>query len=205
MKNLAVCVPWQHELVPTRFMWDLWRSDIPRGAGFFVGSGGEAPANRNQAVRRALECGAEQILLLDVDQSVPRDVMARLSSHGVDIISAPARLKTPPHQLMLYRRANSGKYWICDPEPGLQEVDAVGGGCLLVDAGVFRKIPGPWFSYCYDPKTFVMTGGDDLRFCALAKEHGFKVYADSTIDVSHFYTVGVRGVKDAEEEGKVLA
>lgn len=64
-------------------------------------------------------------------------------------------------------------------DPHLLECDAVPTGFLLVRRSVFDRVGKPWFS-------FSERGTEDLWFCRRAKECGYKVYADLSVQVGHF-------------------
>ncbi len=60
-------------------------------------------------------------------------------------------------------------------EHGLVPVEAVGRGGLLVDAGVFRRLPRPWFAVGQvDPEEFL----EDVYFSDLCREAGIPVCID---------------------------
>jgi SAM-dependent methyltransferase len=60
----------------------------------------------------------------------------------------------------------------------LQDVDVAGGGCLLIKARVFNRLPMPFFKPEYDY-------GTDVQLCRAAKELGFTVAADTSIELGH--------------------
>lgn len=65
----------------------------------------------------------------------------------------------------------------------LFEVAWNGFGFMLIKKGVFEKLGRPWFM----PRTD-STGrylGEDVSFCVTAREHGYKVWCDPSISLSH--------------------
>lgn len=70
---------------------------------------------------------------------------------------------------------------------GLQEVDAVGTGCLLISKRVFinpemRKLP---FARIWNSDGTIERG-NDIAFCERAKRQGFKIYAHYDYPCMHF-------------------
>jgi len=69
---------------------------------------------------------------------------------------------------------------------GLFEVSYTGFGFMLIKHGVFESIGYPWFRPLFhsigNAKDF---SSEDVSFCLLAKEKGFKIYVDPTVKVGH--------------------
>jgi 2-polyprenyl-3-methyl-5-hydroxy-6-metoxy-1,4-benzoquinol methylase len=62
--------------------------------------------------------------------------------------------------------------------PGLYEVDIIGGGCMLMKTDIFRKIPQPYFW---------IDGivGTDVHLCNQLREAGVKIFVDTSIELGH--------------------
>ena len=67
---------------------------------------------------------------------------------------------------------------------GLQEVDAVGTGCMLIHRRVLESLQAP-FTRKWN-KDGTMNTGVDFNFCQKAKEKGFKIYAHYDYPCDHF-------------------
>lgn len=81
------------------------------------------------------------------------------------------------------------------PRQGLQEVDAVGTGCLLISRRVFenlemRKSP---FQRQYNEDGTV-SKGNDISFCEKAKKQGFKIYCHYGYPCLHFNELEINDV-----------
>jgi len=90
------------------------------------------------------------------------------------------------HNVYRYDKKARGYKEYSDKE-GLQRVDAVGTGCILISKRVFlnsemQKSP---FSRKYDEEGIV-TLGNDLAFCERAARNGFEVYAHYGYPCDHF-------------------
>jgi len=73
------------------------------------------------------------------------------------------------------------------PQDGLQEVDAVGTGCVLMARRVFEHpmMQSGAFTRKLDGRGRVRAG-NDMAFCERAKESGFRVWADFERPCRHF-------------------
>jgi glycosyltransferase involved in cell wall biosynthesis len=141
---------------------------------------------RNKAVAAALQVGAKHVFFLDSDIHPPNDAISRLLSRKLPIVSGLyGRRQNPPRNQMLRRQGGvlipieEGMY-----EPGsLVECDAIGLGCVLVEAEALRKIGAPWFQWT---ESYVMGGeSEDFEFCRKAKEADFKVFVDTGLICRH--------------------
>lgn len=71
-----------------------------------------------------------------------------------------------------------------DPCAGVEEVDAVGTGCMIIHRSVLEDMEPPWFEY-RDGAT-----SEDLEFCdRVIKELGLTVYCDLSCVSGHFRQV----------------
>jgi hypothetical protein len=70
---------------------------------------------------------------------------------------------------------------------GLEEVEAMGFGCICVHREVFEAMPPPWFHIPWNEQTMKYDCGEDVYFCRKAKENGFQVMLDHdlTKEVAH--------------------
>ena len=66
------------------------------------------------------------------------------------------------------------------PGQGLQPVDRIGTGVLLVARRVFTAVHEPWFAPAFDGDD-----GEDMSFCAQAQQAGIALWADTDINVGH--------------------
>jgi hypothetical protein len=184
MTKLAIGIPWQHQFMPTDFLFSLWDTDIPRDAKLIRGKEMDLPNSRIDMVCRARDWGADEIFVVDVDQGFPSDVLARLRSHDKDIISGWSPKRGYPHFPLVYRKVPGG-YRPLHPAKGLQKVDGFGFGCVLMKMHIFDKIPAPWFLNTHNPDTGKRTEGNDFYFCNKAQEAGFELWVDNDVNCTH--------------------
>lgn len=142
---------------------------------FSVSQGTILPAQRTGLVKEAIERHFGHILFIDSDMRFPEDLLERLRAHGKDIVGVN------------YRQRNADK-WAAgissEDKKGLEEVDALGFGAILIRTEVFIAVEAPWFANPYDGQGFV---GEDVFFCRKVKEAGYQIFVDHDLsqDIKH--------------------
>lgn len=137
--------------------------------------------NRIKLCKAAISRGCTHVLFLDDDMRIPMHTLMVLLAHGKDIIAANcSRKELPP-------RSNSKNFdgncvWTRKKDTRLEEVRSTGTAVMLIRTDMLAKLPQPWF--CEDP---VKEIGEDVYFCNLARDHGYKIWIDHDIskDVIH--------------------
>lgn len=183
--NLAICIPARDE-VCSGFAKDLavlsaqWYAAVPPGSKFDIHmiSGTLIADQRMKLARMSLDGGADYLLFLDSDMRFPANVVHQLLKHDKPIVAANYATRRLPVKTVAFKNFQKLEYVKTSADSnGLEEVDAVGMGCMLVKADVFRAMPMPWFQIGYSPdwKAFI---GEDMYFCREAQKAGFKVYID---------------------------
>lgn len=173
--------------------------ESPRGA--------MLPIQRAECVKMALgQC--DYLLFVDSDMVMQANALVRLLGRDVDIVSGLYFSRTPPFQPIAGKLID-GKWealaeW---PERELIEVDGVGAGFLLIKTEVLKDTPEPHWLWSWDEKNGY--GGEDYFFCQQAKKAGFKVWLDTSLELTHIgeYPFGrhnyeeIRGV---QEQGRII-
>jgi hypothetical protein len=151
-------------------------------------------ANRNEHVQYTLDTmKPDYLMFLDGDMTHPADTILRLLSCQKDIISG------------LYH-FGGGNFWpvalrhkgdptgqdyqpvqLYDDKPFW--VDAIGMGCALIKADVFRNIPSPWFEYTNDNATGLRARSEDMKFCESARGAGYEIWVDPMVKCGHIKNV----------------
>lgn len=151
--------------------------------------GSDRIRGRNTVVREALETGAEWVWFLDDDQAFQSDLLMRLLSHEVDIITPVYMQRVSPFAPVVYTdRSDDGTYeplFLHDypVDTGLIEVRAAGTGGLLIRTEVFDFVAEPWFEYG--------EASEDLMFCERARDAGYKVHCDLQAHLGHGTTASI--------------
>lgn len=195
--KLAIGFPLVNEMVRMNFFTSF--CCMEKGAYTFLlpefphGPWAETLANaRNSLVQQAQFEGCRQLFMMDTDQIYPPDTLTKLMSHKKDVCGVRVHRRYPPFDPIFLRKDKEKGYWrISDEEMfsgNLVEVDATGTGALLFNMEIFDKIEDPWFKFTIDS-----TGrtGEDIYFCEKAKDAGFQIFVDTSIEVEHLATIAV--------------
>jgi len=153
---------------------------------------------RNAIVQAALVYDSDYILMLDDDHVI--DINKTLGPDTsyeflkVLIGHLEADSKKGIIGALYYQRGGkcepvimeeyNGQYFFKTHEEvtgGLQKVDVTGGGCMLIRKEVFDKIPSPWFEPEFEY-------GTDIQVCRKAKQVGFEIWCDTSIELGHIKT-----------------
>ena len=165
-KTIVVCTPtvdgkFEHGMMlsVTAALYELqkagWKTilDYPRGSNIGV--------LRDLGVRSALESDAEYLLQIDSDTVIASNAynsILRMIERDVDIVSGVYVGKQGDFvPIAAHYQGHAGRYKTVEDIPldgSLVEVDAVGGGFLLVKTDVFRNLTPPYFHW--------LTGYPDL-------------------------------------------
>lgn len=148
-------------------------------------------AKKQLIAEHAISQGAEWILFLDDDVLFPPDTLLKLLQSGKDIIGGVYWSKSDPCVPLMFRDHMKGPY--LDWHAGdLIRVDAMGMGLTFIKTKVFKALPKPWFSenYVYhnlditDKRNIGTT--EDLYFYKKARDFGFEVWCDTSIQAQHY-------------------
>jgi choline kinase len=135
---------------------------------------------RNNLVENFLKSDCTHALFLDGDEIFPENMVYKLLGHDKDIVSAYVCVKNQPNKPNAYVKYK-GKY-IPYKGVGLEEVDAVGFGQVLVKREVLEKMGSPWFAY-EDSKTKITT--EEIYFFEKVKKLGYKLWVDYNLRCEH--------------------
>lgn len=138
-----------------------------------------AEENRNRAVAATVEGGYDYMLMVDPD-TIPQRNPIDLVLMDFDIVGMPyPGIQYPNGKMeigfLAMDKQEDGKYLDHKDRHGLQVVDAVGSGAMIVARRVLEKIR-PAFMRLWDENGYAIKG-IDFNFCDRAKAEGFKVYA----------------------------
>lgn len=133
---------------------------------------------RQLCVSAAQQLGASHLLFVDSDMRFPADTLDRLLEHDLPIVAANYVQRTMP------------EWWVArvDGQPtssvgrtGVQEVESVGFGVILIQTALFTTLARPWFDTPYDGENHL---GEDLYFCQQARKAGVSVWVDHDLSQS---------------------
>lgn len=147
-----------------------WRRDISIG---WIGST-YIHVGREMFLEAALKQGATHVLWLDSDMSVPRTAAVQLFMHDQPIVGCNYRVRQPSGLFTAQR--NDQRIPTLESSTGLEAVDAIGFGVVLMRTEIVAEMSRPWFRHGLNAQ-----GGDvgeDIMFCRAVREAGFTVYID---------------------------
>lgn len=140
---------------------------------------------RQSAAKAAQQLGASHLLFIDADMRFPEDTLDRLLAHDTAIVAANYVQRTMPEWWVA---RSKGEPLSSVGRTGLDPVEFVGCGVMLIRTAVFDALPTPAFSTPWEDHTHV---GEDVYFCRLAWLAGFGVWVDHDLSqhVKHQGTV----------------
>lgn len=208
MRKILIAVPCM-DMVSARFAQSL--STLKKhgecSVSFLIGS--LIYDSRNKLAAMAVDNEVDYILWLDSDMVFPPNTLDRmmkvLDEHPeIDILSGLYFRRGHPFTPVLFSKLEvngdvmewEGYEEIPD---GLFEIAGCGFGgvlmrtdCLLDIAG--KEGGGVWF-------TPMANAGEDCAFCIRARENGYKIYCDPTIELGHMgYAAVTRGFYEATKQ-----
>ncbi len=148
---------------------------------------------RNRIVNAAIANQFDYLLMLDDDHIVPHDLVVRLIGHmkahpEYAAIGALYFQRGGSYEPVLMRRKSLEKddwrfsFIRHDDDilmnPGLHEIDILGGGCMMFRVRVLEKLMPPYFV----PEIEM---GTDISICSRIRDLGYKLAADTSIELGH--------------------
>lgn len=130
--------------------------------------------NRNYIATQSLRNKCDYLLFVDDDMVFPEDTLEKLLAHDKHIVGVNSHSRVLPLKTTV--KGDLGET--------LSSVEVVGTGILLVKTDVFKKISQPHFQFGVTDFGWTFMG-EDAWFCKKAKECGFGIWCDPTIEVKH--------------------
>jgi len=206
--RVLIAIPTFENISPDTFksVWDMDKGGHECLFDFVRGH--DCAAARNKIAAKAQESGADWLLMVDGDVTVPKDALLNLLSHDVDCVGGfylrrneanmPSDLTCAYKLLDEHGRAHFNytlessyaKGELSDMrERGeyLVEIHGCGMGCILVRTDVFGRIGYPWFKWINYPngRRDVLT--EDLYFCEELRNAGIPRYLDTRVACGHLF------------------
>ncbi len=142
------------------------------------------PSLRQKLVDYAKKASCTHILFIDSDMVFPKDLMHRLIGHRQQVVACNCPTKAVP-SAPTARLNTSKEHPGGDPvyslgRMGLQQVDRVGTGIMLIDMRVFEKLSHPYFStrWAEEAGDFV---GEDWSLCENLNAAGVPIFIDHAL------------------------
>ena len=195
---VLIAVPTFENIYPDTFkaLWDMDKGG--HTCVFEFVRGYDCATARNNIVQKALEMGADYVMMVDNDVTVPPNALVNLISHGVDVCSGyyahrdktgEDTDKTNVCKLGEFNYTNqyTGAELKEMRERGeyLFRIHGGGMGCILIRVDVFRRMSYPWYDWVnYNDDKHSMLS-EDLYFCEKCKFAKVKIHADSRVACGH--------------------
>ncbi len=143
-------------------------------------------AARNTLVQKMQESNCDWIFFLDSDIICPPDIIQKLLSHRLPIVSGLYYTRHAPVNPAMWTDAGDKAHFVSITRfqvGNLVEAHVIGMGCCLIHRSVFDKIEKPYFKWT---NGFVENGiSEDFYFCNKAREAGFHIFVDTTMQCEH--------------------
>lgn len=213
MKKILIAVPCM-DMVSARFAQSLatLKKDGKCSVSFLVGS--LVYDARNKLAALAVENESDYILWLDSDMVFPPNTLERmmgvLDEHPeIDILSGLYFRRGHPFTPVLFSKLEVNKEgtleWedCTDVPDGLFEVAGCGFGGVLMRTDCLLDIAakeggGVWF-------TPFINAGEDLAFCVRARQNGYRIFCEPSIEFGHMgYAAVTRGFYEATKQQEAL-
>ena len=168
---------------------------------------------RNYLTSIFLTTPYQYLLFIDSDVEFEPEAVAKMLVAKKDIICTPYRVKAPQLDKNIYTVEFKNPKTIPVLPGGLVELEAGPTGLMLIDREVFKKIiknhpelkiknpaipnAGKSHEFYYNFFHFGFkdgySSGEDVSFCKLARESGFKIYANIESTTSHHGSYAWKG------------
>lgn len=151
---------------------------------------------RNSITIKAIENGADRILMIDSDMTFEPDLMQRMSARideGCDMVCGLFFKRSLPTSPVIYKQleppAEVGDKlesqiiaYTDYPKDALFEVEGCGFGAVMMTTELAKAV---WETYKEPAFTPYHWCGEDMTFCYKVRKMGRKIWCDSSIKVGH--------------------
>jgi len=216
MTSVLLATPCKSGYVTVNYMMSLFgtlrnlqESGIKSQTFLDVGKAGiDLP--RSMAASYLLNSEHTHLMFLDDDMAWQPELVTRLLSLDLDIVGVPYRQKSPE---IMYNMRVADKLVKAEGHPSLLEFEDIATGLLLIKKSVFEAMRdkvewvvdhstqlkvGMYFRHQVVDDPLANAGGksymsEDLYFCRLARESGFKIIAYVDAETAHTGTLTYKG------------
>lgn len=146
-------------------------------------------SNRNKMVKYFLEqTDLEWLLMIDSDIMPPRNILEMIGNNKKvcsALVCAAREGKRVPLALYIDPADGVAEFDPAKMTDGLQRVDAIGTGCILIHRSILENMPKPYFKFEYNADGITCLG-EDLYFCKRLREMGEEIWFDARYVCKHF-------------------
>ena len=146
-------------------------------------------ASRDELAKRAIEMGADYVFWLDSDMTFSPDTLERMFANKDkgDIITGLYFRRVPPFTPVLFSKLEIDEEQRCTWDEPAEipdepfEVAGCGFGCVLMPTDIFIDVQSR-YNAMFTP---IGGTGEDLAFCWRARQLGFRIICDPSIQLGH--------------------
>jgi hypothetical protein len=151
---------------------------------------------REWFLEASIKQGATHILWLDTDMRVPRELAVLLAMHEQPIVACNYRVRQASGLFTAFR--GDTRVETTERSTGLEAVEYVGMGAMLMQTDVVTGLGRPWFRHGLNE-----WGGDigeDVMFCRGLRAAGYEIYIDHDLskEIEH---IGQHAYRTIQAEG----
>ena len=158
---------------------------------------------RNALVDSVINERCDYLMFIDADMRFPKDALVRLLKHNKDIVGVNATTRSEPVKPTaknINYEEDGSVSWLpvySNVKKGIEKVDAIGCGVILIKNSAFKKLEKPYFYFEQLPNGKLL--GEDIYFCIKAKDAGIDTYVDHdlSMEIGHIgnYTYGWHNIE----------
>lgn len=198
MPRVLIAIPTFENIYPDTFkaLWDMDKGG--HDVGFEFVRGYDCATARNNIVKRALDAGADYLMMVDNDVTVPRDALVNLMGHGVDVVmgyyahrnganDATTKTNVCKRGELNYTMQYTGGELAAYRNNGENLVRVHGGGmgCILIRCSALARMQYPYYKWVDYGNGLMLS--EDLYFCEQCRMAGIKIYADTRVSCGHMF------------------
>ena len=177
--------------IPVKTVASLLALDRPAGSEIGFVANSLVYDARNELCQRAVNGGFDYLFFVDSDMIFPSDTLTKLMNlKGADIATAVCYARKGKHEPCVYKavhkrtllKESSAEVYTDIPQGCCFEVAGCGMAICLIRIYVLKALCKKYKNTPFEPFGNM---GEDLAFCYRARKMGFKILADSSIDIGH--------------------
>lgn len=151
---------------------------------------------RELVLEAAIRRGMSHLLWLDTDMSFPRSAAVQLYAHERAIVGCNYRTRRQGSDKFTALREDGSTVETLEHSRGLEEVGALGFGCVLMQLDVVSRLHRPWFRHGLNEQLGDV--GEDIMFCRALRQAGHAIHLDHDLskEIGHVGTYTYRTVKE---------
>lgn len=190
--RIVVLVPQERNMPETSTLfytyWGIAAQSIP----IFEFPYARTDIVRNRAGFELLRSNYTHVLMLDMDHNHPRNVVQQLARWVIKnpefrvVSGINFRRGEPFDPCCSIKGEDDCLHAPAEWDQGLMQMNAVGGGSLLIEKSVFAQLRPPWFWYDYEDWWYSdVWPSEDMGFSALCYQAGIPMYVDTSTSSPH--------------------